>query len=126
MGEGRASADLRPDRAVDLDVIRRLHDDVGRDRAITGDLLGSYARRAPELAAALETATAPVDSDAVRRIAHDLRSMSAFVGAESIVALATELETGDWSTERLIEATRAVAERLPVVLDELNRFADSL
>jgi len=123
---GSGGAQNSSGNAVDISVIEQLHDDVGREAEITRDVLRSYASRAPELAVALERAVVSTDTDAIRQSAHDLRSISAFVGARSMVVLAAELETGDWSLDRVTELSRAVTHRLPAVLDELGRFADSL
>lgn len=111
---------------VDLTVIGQLHDDVGRDRGITADLVGSYAERAPDLLTALGDAVASADDGALRRTAHDLRSMSAFVGALEIVKLAAELEDDEWSSERSAELVAAISGLVPAAVRELRGFVEAL
>lgn len=111
---------------VDLSVLAELHDDVGCDRTITADLVRSYAGRAPDLVAALQRATSGNDTDEIRRIAHDLRSMSAFVGAMAVASLSAELEDGDWPPERAVVVAARVAGLVPAAVDELERFVAEL
>ena len=93
---------------------------------ITRDVLRSYEHRAPELVAVLDRA-ATVGEEGVRQAAHDLRSISGFVGAVSLQALAAELETEESiSAERVRELADALGEQLPAVLAELVRFAEEL
>lgn len=116
-----------PQRMVELDVIRQLHDDVGGDVSITCGVLRSYEQRAPELVTVLDRAAAAGESEGVRQAAHDLRSISGFVGAVSIQALAAELETQHpMSAERMTELVTRLGEQLPAVLAELGRFAEEL
>ena len=127
MAQGQLPAITATGPAVDPDVIRRLHDDVGGDAAITRDVLRSYLDRAPELAAALTAASHRRDSDGVRQAAHDLRSISAFVGATTIHALATSIESEQQlSATELHDVAGEIDRQLIPTMSELRRLANAL
>ena len=111
---------------VDLSVIRQLHDDVGRDAEVTRDVLRTYEKRAPELTSAIDDAARSEEVELVRQCAHDLRSISGFVGAASLAGIAAELETGQLPPAELVELATDLSDELPRVLSTLRRFADEL
>jgi TMAO reductase system sensor TorS len=74
-----------------LDVIRNL---VGTSGALlVKRVIGAYLARAPEDVAQMRRAVAAADADALRKVAHLLKSSSANVGAEQLASLCQQLET---------------------------------
>lgn len=129
MASGRATETSGTSEAgvqVDLSVIRQLHADVGRDVEITRDLLQSYELRAPELISAVGDAARSRENEQVGQFAHDLRSISGFVGATSIADIAAELEAGVRPAAEIVELASELCKQLPSVLSQLRRVADEL
>jgi CheY-like chemotaxis protein/HPt (histidine-containing phosphotransfer) domain-containing protein len=106
---------------VDEDVLRRLVASVGNDRTFVGELVGQFARDAPELVRAARVAAAAGDAAEVRRAAHTLKSNAGTFGASRLAAESRVLE----EAAKEGELTDADA-RLDELAHELDRVTDAL
>ncbi|MBN2140356.1 MAG: Hpt domain-containing protein [Desulfovibrionaceae bacterium] len=83
-------ADSGPGVGFDPDLIL---DSVGGDRDLVCELFQAYVEDGPERARDLAQALEVADLDRVVRRAHSLKSMSGVIRAESIMAMALEVES---------------------------------
>jgi CheY-like chemotaxis protein len=96
-----------PDNGIiERGVLVRLLESVGGDREFLDEVLATYCQDAPVQIAALQSAQAVGDADALRRAAHSLKSTSASVGAVRLAAACKELETLAKAGELAQAATR--------------------
>jgi two-component system sensor histidine kinase/response regulator len=105
---------------VDRVVLERLRTDVGDDDALRR-IAALFVEGLEESRAELVRATAAGDTDAVRRVAHRLRSSSATFGAQRLAALTRELEaTGTADARGLIAEVERESERVAEAIAELS------
>jgi PAS domain S-box-containing protein len=78
---------------------------------VVAKIVTTYLDQSPQMLAALETAVARADAEAVHKAAHSFKSSSAYVGAQGFVVLCKELE-------RLGKENQL--DEAPSVLDELR------
>lgn len=108
-----------PAHALDVDVLRRLGDDLGPEAFAR--FLDSYMRELPLRQAAILRAIDDHSAQALRMAAHVLKSPSAAVGASDLAGVCSELE--DLARDGSTEAASPVVNRLRA---ECRAVADAL
>ena len=107
-------APLRPGA---LDQIVALERESGQ-RGLVGRLVDAYLRSSMDLLEQIRAAHAAEDAQALGEAAHTLKSSSAQLGAETVSALAKELEMR--GRQRSLEGTRELILDLAADLEEVH------
>lgn len=91
--------------AIDAEVLRKLQElDPGGQSGIVHRVLMTYRKSLLDTLQALEPALRQDDPDAVRRLAHTLKSASASVGAIELSRLCLQLESAARGPDRTVMA----------------------
>ena len=109
---------------IDTQVLDRLCNDVGDDRELVRSVIGAYLERIDERCAAIRTAIAAREPDAVVLAAHALASPSLTVGVRAVFAPVRAIEDlarfGDMGEAE--ELLGLVESRLPEVRQALSAW----
>jgi HPt (histidine-containing phosphotransfer) domain-containing protein len=78
---------------VNLASFAAMRHETGDDPAFVADLVESYLSNAPRLAAGMRDAAGTGRTAELARLAHELKSSSAILGADGIAALCKDIES---------------------------------
>ena len=105
--------------SLDIRAVQALRESVGNDDAFVAELVDTFLEESPGQLAELRTATAAGDAEAVRRVAHTLKSNAATFGIIRLEHASRELENRasggdlDGADELVGEVDTALAEARP-------------
>jgi two-component system sensor histidine kinase/response regulator len=107
---------------LDQQVIDELRASVGGDDAFVADLAATYVAEGTQQMAEIEAAAAAMDTEAIVRPAHSLKSSSASLGAARMSQLAREIELcgREGRTEGLADLVAAARAAWDETLTELR------
>jgi HPt (histidine-containing phosphotransfer) domain-containing protein len=89
----KTGEDMGPESGIiDQKAFDELVASTGGDAEFVGELMDTYFADAPQLVAQMRSSLAAGDTEAFRRAAHTLKSISATLGALTLSAVAKELE----------------------------------
>jgi HPt (histidine-containing phosphotransfer) domain-containing protein len=107
--------------AVKLEVYAALVHDVGDDPAFVADIVDNYLASCPQLLDGMREAAATQQPTDMARLAHQLKSSSAWLGADHLAELCREIESSARTG-----TLEGVSERLRLVERELERVEQAL
>lgn len=107
--------------AVKLEVYAALVHDVGDDPTFVAEIVGNYLATCPQLLDGMREAAQANQPTDMARLAHQLKSSSAWLGADRLAELCREIEV----SARTGTLDR-VAERLHEVEQEVGRVEQAL